>query len=127
MIKVWLDDNPERDPGSSWNICRSPQEVISILCEQKVDILSLDHDLGLTEQDPYPREVTGMDVVDWMIQQEVFPRLIGLHSANTPARNRMYMKLFDYRGFSRNFYILRAPYYRKITQDLETTYALNSK
>lgn len=93
---VWLDDEPYRDPAlSGWTIVRTADEAIELLQNNQVDIISLDHDLADFRQDPYPREVTGMHVVDWMIKNGVFPSIINIHSFNPSAAKRMYQKLRD--------------------------------
>ena len=78
---VWLDDSPERDP-EGWTVVRTADEAIALLITGGVEMISLDHDLGETRYDPYPREVTGMDVVVWMITNGVFPKVINVHSHN---------------------------------------------
>lgn len=89
-IKLWLDDMPERDPaGSDWIIARTVDECIEVLKRGNVDIVSLDHDLGDIRYEPYPREYTGMDVVKWMVNNSVFPRVINIHSWNRTGSVRM--------------------------------------
>ena len=86
MIKLWLDDDPERDPAGDWVIVRKADEAIKILKSGNVVLASLDHDLGDIRQEPYPFEITGMDVVKWMIKENVFPSVINIHSFNPRAR-----------------------------------------
>jgi hypothetical protein len=83
-IFVWLDDDERRDPDSGWVIVRTADEAIELL-KGNVAMISLDHDLGDIRNDPYPREITGMDVVDWMIENKIFPEIINVHSFN-PSR-----------------------------------------
>lgn len=81
-MRVWLDDSPERDP-EGWTVVRTADEAVALLAAGGVEAISLDHDLEDFRQDPYPREVTGMDVVRWMIANGVFPRVINVHSHNS--------------------------------------------
>ncbi len=84
---VWLDDQEARDPKSGWTVVRTADEAIELLATGGVEAVSLDHDLNEFRQDPYPREVTGMDVVRWMIANRVFPKVVNVHSFN-PGRSR---------------------------------------
>jgi ABC-type uncharacterized transport system fused permease/ATPase subunit len=61
-MKVWLDDLREAPQG--WVHVRSPEEAIALLRSGKVEELSLDHDLGLVDQNG--REITGYDVLTWI-------------------------------------------------------------
>jgi hypothetical protein len=81
-MRVWLDDMAVRDPSSGWTVVRTADEAIELLMVGNVEAISLDHDLGDFRQDPYPREVTGMDVVNWMVANKVFPKVINVHSHN---------------------------------------------
>ena len=58
-MKVWLDDRREPPPGWVW--VKTPAETIALLEAGGVDELSLDHDLGLWDDDG--REQTGYDVL----------------------------------------------------------------
>jgi hypothetical protein len=85
---VWLDDQDVRDPRRpGWTVVRTADEAITLLAAGGVEAISLDHDLRDFRQDPYPREVTGMDVVRWMVANKVFPKVINVHSFN-PDRSR---------------------------------------
>lgn len=46
-----------------------------------IDEVSLDHDLGGDD--------TGFKVLDWMIENEVWPQELTIHTANPVARKRM--------------------------------------
>lgn len=80
-MRVWLDDEAARDPVG-WTIVRTADEAIALLAAGGVEMISLDHDLGDVRYEPYPREVTGMDVVKWMIANGVFPKVVNVHSHN---------------------------------------------
>ena len=86
---LWLDDEPSRDPGENWVIVRTADQAIDKLIAGGVEMVSLDHDLGDVRQDPYPREITGVAVVKWMIDNGVFPKVINVHSRNPVGGKRM--------------------------------------
>ncbi len=46
-----------------------------------IDEVSLDHDLGGDD--------TGMKVLNWMIEHEVWPAELTIHTSNPPARRQM--------------------------------------
>ena len=83
-MKVWLDDEPIRDPGSDWVIVRTADEAIDLLLTGEVEMISLDHDLGDFHEGF--GEVTGFAVVRWMIENKVFPKVINVHSHNPRAK-----------------------------------------
>jgi len=87
QIKVFLDD--VRDPPDLGYIhVTTPRECAAILAGGEVDVLSLDHDLGLEDSK------TGYSVLEW-IEREIYdsglvpPKLIIIHTDNPPARQRM--------------------------------------
>lgn len=84
-MQVWLDD--ERPAPDGWHHCRWPDEVIALLKTGKVEVVSLDHDLGDDKRG------TGYDVLLW-IEEHVWetrkkPPKIIIHTANPAARLRM--------------------------------------
>jgi hypothetical protein len=95
-MKVWLDDDPRRDPPAAlgWTIARNADEAIALLAAGGVEAVSLDHDLEDIRYEPYPREVTGMDVVRWMVANRVFPKVMNIHSANPDRSRNMASDLF---------------------------------
>lgn len=88
-IKLWLDDRRD-PPDHSWLWLKTPAAVIELLQEGHVEVVSLDHDLGLHEGE---REITGMNVLLWIEEQVAtagfVPPEIRVHSANPPAHERM--------------------------------------
>jgi hypothetical protein len=74
-------------------VARTADEAIELLATGNVEAISLDHDLGDVRQDPYPREVTGMAVVLWMLEHKVFPQVINVHSHNSVASHNMIKRL----------------------------------
>ena len=90
MIKLFLDD--VRLPSDiynsdGWIVVRTAQECVDYLRNNKVNMLSLDHDLGSDEAG------TGADVVDWMDEASLngweLPDSIMVHSANPYAAKFM--------------------------------------
>lgn len=84
-MKVFLDDVRDAPPG--YERVYWPEEAIAFLTTGRVELISLDHDLG---DDAHG---TGYDVLLW-IEKEVFlhgfvPPKMYIHSDNTPARNKM--------------------------------------
>ena len=86
-MKVWLDDQREAPEG--WVRTKTANETIELLKSGRVEVLSLDHDLGEDETSG-----TGYDVLLWLereAQAKRFKRQIDIrvHSANSAARPRM--------------------------------------
>lgn len=93
-MKVFLDDirNCPRD----WVRVTRPSDVILLIKTGKVEIISLDHDLGANQNfqlDEYNPDETGYDVLHWIEQAVVndglIPPKILIHTSNPPARKRM--------------------------------------
>lgn len=85
-MKVFLDDirNP---PDDSWTVVRTARDCFSLLENEQVEVISLDHDLGENVQ-------TGYDVANW-IERKVFlhpsykcPDIL-IHSANPVGRQNI--------------------------------------
>ena len=84
-MKIFLDDERATPPG--WTRVYWPCEAIELLKNEKVEEISLDHDLGDDQRG------TGYDVVLW-IEEAVAtrgftPPLMKVHSANSSAREKM--------------------------------------
>lgn len=93
MIKLYLDDLRPCPPG--FLITRTKNGCMDVLENNKVDILSLDHDLGLGMAG------TGYDVAMFIVEQglktpEIWPREIYLHTDNPVGRQNMYQLLTHY-------------------------------
>jgi hypothetical protein len=71
-VKLWVDDI--RKPPLGWIWATTSVGAIYLLAHERIDALSLDHDLG--EDD------TTRPVVLWMCENEVWPKEIYVHSAN---------------------------------------------
>ena len=83
-MKVFLDDL--REPPKGWEWSQSAHWCIKLLENNDVDEISLDHDLGLDDQNGY-------DVLLWIEEQVVTKNYtspkIHLHTSNPSARHKM--------------------------------------
>jgi hypothetical protein len=97
-MNVYLDDLRLTPEG--WVRVYWPDEAIELLKTGKVDIISLDHDLGDDEHG------TGYDVVVWieeMVATKNFaPPEIKVHSANSSARGKMEAGIQSIQRLSKN-------------------------
>lgn len=88
-MKLYLDD--ERACPEGWTLAKTAEEAIFLLETEKVEEISLDHDLGDTDHDP---EWTGYTVLLHIESKVVWddtyhaPR-IKIHTANSGARPKM--------------------------------------
>ena len=84
-MRVYLDD--ERTTPEGWLRVYEAQAAIELLATGKVEIISLDHDLG------HDAQGTGYDVVLWIeaavALRHFSPPKIIVHSANPPGRAKM--------------------------------------
>ena len=90
-MKVYLDD--VRGTPEGWVRVYWPEEAIELLKTGKVEIISLDHDLGENDRGIDGRPATGYDVILW-IEEQVFvngfsPPVMRVHSDNSSAREKM--------------------------------------
>ena len=96
-LKVWLDDVRQPPPGWTW--VKTVNEAIGLLSSGNVKEISLDHDLGdwVTSWEGYEagdmragaKELTGYDVVLWMSEHNMWPKIVRVHSQNSVGRERM--------------------------------------
>jgi hypothetical protein len=96
-MKLYLDD--ERKPPFGWDLVKTANECIAVLGRGKVEELALDHDLAEEHYEPSSglyREKTGYDVCLWMVENEVWPKHIILHSLNPVGRLNMKQLLTRY-------------------------------
>lgn len=89
-IKVWLDD--EREAPKGWVRVFSFKQCIDLIQSGIVDEISLDHDLGLPEEELG----NGYKVLEWLerkIAEDnwLWIPTISIHTANPVARKRMEM------------------------------------
>lgn len=82
-MKLWVDDERPA-PDESWiRAYSSDGAVLHLIAHaaEPIDEISLDHDLGGDD--------TGMIVLNWMIDNGVWPKTLTIHTSNPPARKRM--------------------------------------
>jgi hypothetical protein len=105
MTLLWLDD--VRPAPEGWKWAKTAEEARQILLQGDVTQCSLDHDLGsYGVQDPddwdeiienYDENAeTGFDLVTWMIEMDLVPRDITIHSWNPDGAHRMAMRFLDH-------------------------------
>lgn len=93
-MKLWLDDVRLPPAGySKW--VKTADECIEELKTGKYTHVSLDHDLAdehyhgnKPAREAY-KEKTGMDVVLWMVENNVFPAECRVHTMNPIGRHNM--------------------------------------
>ncbi len=100
MNVLFLDDSLERQKKfrsfyPAAKIVATVSECIQCLREQEWDIVFLDHDLGGETFVSSYREDCGMEVVRWIVANELIIGTIICHSLNEPARIEMVHKLAD--------------------------------
>jgi hypothetical protein len=93
-MKIWLDDDFDRAVPAGWHHVSNADDCIDALMHNDVTAISLDRDLGDVRMDPYPHEVTGEDVVRWMIEHDKLPAFINIHSWNIGGAQRMSMAFY---------------------------------
>jgi hypothetical protein len=124
VVNLWHDD-VRRPPNADWIWARTNDEAKETLTDYEVDVISMDHDLGGHDLDPDAPETwlhrgpssdgTGLDLVDWMIQNECVPRTVYIHSWNGPGAMHMIQTLISARQqglIPESTYIVRRPYER---------------
>ena len=89
-MRLWVDDERPA-PDDSWTVAKTSDDAIQelymlgtpavIAMGDTFEEISLDHDLGGDD--------TGMEVLDWMINWGYWPKVVTIHTANRPARDRM--------------------------------------
>lgn len=84
-MKFWIDDERPA-PNDTWVTYRTSEEAIKGLLYAShyhayIEEVSLDHDLGGDD--------TGFKVLDWMVESNVWPHNLTIHTSNPPARKRM--------------------------------------
>lgn len=104
-MRVWHDDI-RLPPDESWEWARTNDEAIELLLHNDVEEISLDHDLGLHQHDPYApdadlqagwdTENDGYVLVKWMVLNDHVPPLVTIHSWNPVGARRMADLLRDY-------------------------------
>lgn len=110
-IRLWVDD-VRRPPDKSWVWARTNGHAKDVLYNERVGECSLDHDMGLHEldvpenTDDYwdsvialahasrdQHEESGLDLVNWMIENRCVPALVTIHSWNPEGASNMAARL----------------------------------
>ncbi len=103
-IKLWVDD-VRRPPGDSWEWARTNDQAKAFLLRNDVVEASLDHDMGghtVNPDDPESyfiaghSEDNGFRLVEWMVEKDIIPPKIRIHSWNPSGARRMANLLNDY-------------------------------
>ncbi|MBE0430081.1 MAG: hypothetical protein IBX61_09470 [Thermoleophilia bacterium] len=85
-MKVWLDDELPMPDGYDQHV-KTSVEAIALLVNERVRLISLDHDLG------EERNGSGYDVAKFIEQAAymgtISPIVVRIHSANPVGRARM--------------------------------------
>lgn len=81
MINVYLDDY--RPCPQGFVAAKTAEECILLLESEKVDIISLDFDLGWGQP-------TGLEVVEYMVGSGRYPRTIYIHTSSSSGRLQMH-------------------------------------
>lgn len=103
-MKLWHDDI-RRPPDDTWAWARTNETAQYLLLGNNVVECSLDHDLGLHDADPdvpdadmqmgWDVENDGYKLVKWMIENDVVPEKVTIHSWNYDGARKMYNALKD--------------------------------
>ena len=85
-MKLFLDDI-RKPPDSSWDVVRDYNSFVKYIESNGVpDVISFDHDLGLTT---YSNEKTGLDCIKYLIEKNLEIKEYVLHSANPVGKANM--------------------------------------
>lgn len=84
MNHLFLDDFRACPKG--FMLARNADECKMMLRELSIDILSLDYDLGYGEP-------TGLEVVEYMVKEQLWPQEVYLHTSSDYGRMQMYRLL----------------------------------
>ena len=80
-MRLYLDD--ARSFPAGWDGCRCTETAKELLSLNSYDLISLDYDLG------YDRE-TGLDLLYWMKENDIFVPRINIHSTHPYGRKLMW-------------------------------------
>lgn len=111
-INLYLDDS--RDCPKDFVLAKTIEEAIYYLKNFKVNILSLDHDLGIDKNGKLLP--TGYDLVKYICENNIYIKEVYLHTDNPVGRENMYETLIasQRRGFiSKDIKIYKYPLYQK--------------
>lgn len=86
MAKIFLDDKrPAPDKSHGYNCVRdyASCKILVDAFRDDIEVISLDYYLGVESV------YTGLDVLDYMVEQGIAPKHINIHSTHTTGRERM--------------------------------------
>ena len=92
-INLYVDDI--RRCPNDFVVARNYDEAIELLNNKKINILSLDHDLGIDE---HGVEKNGYDIVKYICERGISPKKIYIHTDNVVGRDNMYHTLIGARS-----------------------------
>ena len=95
-INLYVDDIRRWPDG--FVVARNYDEAIELLNNNKINILSLDHDLGIDE---HGVEKNGYDIVKYICEYGISSKKIYIHTDNIVGRDNMYHTLIG--AISRGF------------------------
>lgn len=88
VINVYLDDL--RPCPKGFVLAKNAEECIRLLRENKVDVMSMDHDLGWDE-------MNGTDLAHELVRLNLYANEIYLHSSSMIGRQNMYKCFMDHK------------------------------
>jgi hypothetical protein len=88
MVNVFMDDL--RPCPKGFVLTRSVEQCKKLLNAKRIEILSLDHDMGFGEP-------TGFDLAKYMVKHNKYAKQIIIHSANPFGRYRMFKLLQNHK------------------------------
>jgi hypothetical protein len=83
-------------------LARNVEELILLLEQSEVGIVSLDHDLGWNEPN-------GLEAARRMVEQGLYPQEIYLHSSNPLGRSSMYQLLYGHKPAEVKLHLIPMP------------------
>ncbi|WP_438445789.1 cyclic-phosphate processing receiver domain-containing protein [Gorillibacterium sp. sgz5001074] len=99
-IHVYLDDARRKPPG--FVLARNGKELLQLLEECEVEVLSMDHDLGWDQPN-------GLEIVQEMVRRGLYAKEIYLHSSSSMGRMNMYQHLYQYKPKEVKVYLFPVP------------------
>jgi len=108
-MKLWLDD--ARTAPEGWVHVTTTEECIAKLATGEVEMVSLDNDLGWLIDDGYiysgERRLApeGYTVVEWMVENNVWPEWVSVHSNNVVAAKHMQQMIETHGNYGRKQFV----------------------
>jgi len=100
MVNLYLDDLRKCPKG--FILAKTVEEALIIIKNNDINILSLDHDLGIDKNGRLNK--TGYDLVKYICENNILINNIYIHTDNVVGRENMYQTLIGAkrRGFISN-------------------------